>query len=131
MSAPAPPRQGIGDIFRIESMPPGWHGALWVLGLPLRILLLTLVGAYRLVISPIMPPTCRFHPSCSAYGLQALQVHGAVKGFCLAAWRVLRCNPWNGGGLDPIPPRGAWRPDIYSDGRPRLGDPAQRGEAGA
>lgn len=93
--------------------------ALWILGAPVRWVLIGLVWLYRLTVSPLLPPTCRFHPSCSAYGLQALKVHGAAKGSVLAAWRVLRCNPWNLGGLDPVPRRGAWRPDIWPDGRVR------------
>lgn len=90
-----------------------------VLGTPVRWLLLGVIGLYRLVISPILPPTCRFHPSCSAYALGAVTTHGAAKGFVLATWRVLRCNPWNLGGLDPVPRRGHWRPDVHPDGRPR------------
>ena len=51
-----------------------------------------------------MPPnTCRFYPSCSHYGFQAIQKHGVFKGSLLAAWRALRCNPFNPGGYDPVP----------------------------
>ncbi len=95
----------------------------WYAGAPLRWLMIGFVWVYRHTISPILPPTCRFHPSCSAYAFEALQVHGAAKGFALATWRVLRCNPFNLGGLDPVPPRGQWRPDILPDGQPRT--PAQ------
>jgi putative membrane protein insertion efficiency factor/ribonuclease P protein component len=90
------------------------------LGWPLRSLLLGLIWVYRHTISPMLPPTCRYHPSCSAYGFEALQVHGALKGTALTGWRVLRCNPFTRGGLDPVPPRGAWRPDIHPDGTPRV-----------
>ncbi len=100
--------------------PTGWRGVLWWAGWPLRTLLIGLIWVYRHTISPILPPTCRYHPSCSAYGFQALQVHGAAKGSVLTAWRVLRCNPFTPGGLDPVPPRGAWRPDIEPDGTPRV-----------
>ncbi len=93
--------------------------AFYIVGTPLRLLLLGLVMAYRAVISPILPPTCRFHPSCSAYALESLHTHGAGKGAVLAAWRLLRCHPWNAGGLDPVPLRGSWRPDIHPDGAPR------------
>ena len=86
----------------------------------MRSLLLGLIWVYRHTISPILPPTCRYHPSCSAYGFEALQVHGAAKGTVLTAWRVLRCNPFTPGGLDPVPARGAWRPDIHPDGTPRV-----------
>lgn len=98
----------------------GIHRVLFWLGWPIRSLLLALIWVYRHTISPILPPTCRYHPSCSAYGFQALQVHGAAKGSVLAAWRVLRCNPFTPGGLDPVPARGAWRPDVNPDGTPRV-----------
>jgi putative membrane protein insertion efficiency factor/ribonuclease P protein component len=93
---------------------------LFILGTPIRLALLGLVMAYRSVISPILPPTCRYHPSCSAFAVESLQVHGAGKGSVLAGWRLLRCHPWTAGGLDPVPQRGRWRPDIYPDGAPRL-----------
>jgi putative membrane protein insertion efficiency factor len=93
--------------------------AYWI-GWPIRSLLLGLIWVYRHTISPILPPTCRYHPSCSAYGFEALQVHGAAKGTVLTTWRVLRCNPFTPGGLDPVPTRGAWRPDIHPDGTPRV-----------
>ena len=98
----------------------GIHRVLYWIGWPIRSLLLGLIWVYRHTISPILPPTCRYHPSCSAYGFEALQVHGAAKGTALTAWRVLRCNPFTPGGLDPVPARGAWRPDIHPDGTPRV-----------
>ena len=68
-----------------------------------RIPLLALIRAYQAVISPALPPdTCRFYPSCSHYGYQAIYKHGALKGSLMAAWRVLRCNPFNPGGYDPV-----------------------------
>jgi hypothetical protein len=63
-------------------------------GLPIR--------AYRRFISPAMPRRCKYHPSCSAYALQAIQTYGILRGVVLAAWRLLRCNPWSHGGLDPV-----------------------------
>jgi uncharacterized protein len=69
-----------------------------------RFPLLALIRVYQKVVSPTLPPdTCRFYPSCSHYGYQAIYKHGALKGFVLTAWRVLRCNPWNPGGYDPVP----------------------------
>ena len=66
------------------------------------------VHFYRLFVSPLMPPSCGYHPSCSAYALEALKVHGALKGSWLAARRLSRCHPikWLGGssGFDPVPP---------------------------
>ena len=91
----------------------------WIIGSPVRWILLAFVWIYRRTISPILPPTCRYHPSCSAYAFEALSVHGALKGTALAGWRLVRCNPFSPGGLDPVPRRGEWRPDILPDGRPR------------
>jgi uncharacterized protein len=73
---------------------------LW--NLPRNILILLLM-AYRRVISPLYGQVCRFFPSCSAYALEAITVHGAVKGSWLAARRLARCHPWNAGGVDHVP----------------------------
>ena len=70
----------------------------------MRGLLILLVKAYRRFISPLKPRTCRFHPTCSAYALEALERHGALLGSYLAALRLLRCHPLHPGGLDPVPP---------------------------
>lgn len=59
---------------------------------------------YRKLISPLLPSCCRFTPTCSAYGLEALRVHGALYGSWLTFKRILRCNPWGGSGYDPVPP---------------------------
>ncbi|MHC4933234.1 MAG: membrane protein insertion efficiency factor YidD [Planctomycetota bacterium] len=76
----------------------------------MRRLLVLLVEIYRRLISPLLPPMCRFEPTCSAYARDALLTHGALKGTLLAVWRVLRCNPLIKGGLyDPVPPPGRWR----------------------
>jgi len=69
----------------------------------IRRALLSLVRAYRWAISPMLPPACRFHPSCSSYAEEALQRHGALRGGWLAARRVCRCGPWHAGGYDPVP----------------------------
>ncbi|MBI1220486.1 MAG: membrane protein insertion efficiency factor YidD [Rhodobacteraceae bacterium] len=61
------------------------------------------VRAYRLVLSPWVGNGCRFQPTCSAYALEALEKHGAIRGGGLALWRILRCNPWGGSGYDPVP----------------------------
>lgn len=91
----------------------------WVIATPLRTLLVGLVLAYRHTISPLLGPTCRYYPSCSAYGLAALRAHGVAKGVLLTSWRLLRCNPWSRGGLDPVPAPGCWHPEILPDGTPR------------
>jgi hypothetical protein len=62
------------------------------------------VTAYQWTLRPVIGANCRFEPSCSAYAKDALTRHGAAKGSLLAAWRILRCNPWNEGGYDPVPP---------------------------
>lgn len=71
---------------------------------PVARLLVGLIGIYRRWISPLFPPACRFYPSCSAYAVEAVTVHGALKGSWLALRRLLRCGPWHPGGLDPVPP---------------------------
>ncbi|MFZ5439863.1 MAG: membrane protein insertion efficiency factor YidD, partial [Myxococcota bacterium] len=68
-------------------------------------LLLLPLRFYKAVISPFLPPMCRFHPSCSVYAMGAVAVHGPFKGTWLAFRRVTRCHPFNPGGLDPVPPR--------------------------
>lgn len=67
----------------------------WLLIMPIRF--------YQKYISPLTPPTCRFTPSCSQYAIEAIRKHGPFKGFALAVWRILRCNPWGGSGHDPVP----------------------------
>ena len=69
----------------------------------MRWLLLGLVRLYRLAISPLLPPSCRFHPSCSAYAAEALARHGAARGSWLTARRLARCHPFCEGGIDPVP----------------------------
>ncbi len=66
-------------------------------------ILIALVRFYQLAISPWMPPACRYTPSCSAYAIDALREHGALRGFWLAVRRVGRCHPWGGYGYDPVP----------------------------
>jgi len=61
------------------------------------------VVAYRRYVSPVLPARCRFYPSCSAYSLEALQKHGAIRGTGLTIWRLLRCHPFHPGGYDPVP----------------------------
>ncbi|MCB0919571.1 MAG: membrane protein insertion efficiency factor YidD [Actinobacteria bacterium] len=92
---------------------------LWWAGWPLRTLLLLVFRGYQRFISPMTPPSCRYHPSCSSYGVQAVQQHGATKGTLLTVARLVRCNPWSGGGVNPVPERGHWRPDVRPDGSPR------------
>jgi uncharacterized protein len=74
---------------------------------PIAKLLMALVRGYQLLISPLLPPACRFHPTCSRYAMQALREHGALRGTWLAVRRVLKCHPFHPGGYDPVPRRSA------------------------
>ncbi len=95
----------------VDNYAQGEHAAQWRLrDLPLtignlpRFFLLALIRVYQLTFSRLLPPnTCRFYPTCSHYGYQAIYKYGALRGSLMAAWRVLRCNPFNPGGYDPVP----------------------------
>jgi uncharacterized protein len=65
------------------------------------------VRTYQRTLSRVLPPSCRFEPSCSQYMIDAVGTHGVLRGLALGVWRVLRCNPWNPGGYDPVP---GWTP---------------------
>jgi putative membrane protein insertion efficiency factor len=71
---------------------------------PIASLLRGGIVAYEWTLRPVIGANCRFFPSCSAYAKEAIAVHGAARGSLLAARRILRCNPWNEGGYDPVPP---------------------------
>lgn len=76
--------------------------------------LISLVKAYRLLLSPWLGSSCRFEPSCSLYSLQALQKHGAAVGSYLTLRRLSRCHPWCAGGIDPVPEQALWRTPLHS-----------------
>lgn len=84
-------------LFPIPASVWGW------LQLPFTWAAILLVRLYQLGISPGLPSSCRFAPSCSQYMLEALQRHHALKGIMLGTWRLLRCHPWHPGGYDPVP----------------------------
>jgi len=69
--------------------------------------LCALIRAYQLLLAPVLPPSCRYYPSCSHYAAEAINRHGPLHGLYLAARRLLRCHPWGGSGYDPVPDRGA------------------------
>jgi putative membrane protein insertion efficiency factor len=77
-----------------ESLPPGD---------PFTWLALRLISGYRRFLSPLLPPSCRYFPTCSEYGYEAIAKYGIIRGGRLAVWRVLRCNPFVRGGYDPVP----------------------------
>jgi putative membrane protein insertion efficiency factor len=72
-------------------------GLVWLVLLPLR--------AYSRLISPALPARCKYYPTCSAYAEEAIRTHGVIRGGALAAWRIVRCNPFSHGGVDEVPPR--------------------------
>lgn len=69
----------------------------------MKVLILKAITFYRKYISPLKKPSCRFTPTCSSYTYEAVQRFGALKGTILGTWRILRCNPFNAGGYDPVP----------------------------
>jgi len=69
----------------------------------MRILVLRIIKVYQKYLSPLLGPSCRFHPTCSEYTFQAIETYGVFKGGILAIKRILKCNPWGGSGADPLP----------------------------
>ncbi|MFC5602343.1 membrane protein insertion efficiency factor YidD [Sporosarcina koreensis] len=69
----------------------------------MKTILIGIIKAYQKIISPLTPPSCRFYPTCSHYGVEALQKHGALKGAWLTIRRILKCHPFHEGGFDPVP----------------------------
>ena len=79
----------------------------------MKLVLVLFVRAYQVVLSPLLPASCRYQPSCSNYAIEALEKHGALRGSWLAAKRIARCHPFHPGGYDPVPD-----PDRPSDSSP-------------
>ena len=99
--------------------------AAWIAGWPARAVLLLVVRVYRLTIGYVLGGNCRFYPSCSAYAELAIARCGAVRGTALAVWRVLRCSPLSGGGIDQPPQRrGTYEAIIHPGPLQRRGVPA-------
>ena len=111
------------EVPEVPAVPPSGGGS-WLA----RILILPIRG-YQLFISPALPPTCRFYPSCSQYAVEALRVHGALKGSWLTIRRIGRCHPWHWSGYDPVPPRkpGRGATDAMTEDRPtaRRSEPSE------
>ena len=75
---------------------------------PAKYVMLGMIRLYQILLSPLVNfrgQVCKYYPTCSHYGYDAVETHGACKGGALTVWRVLRCNPWSGGGYDPVPPK--------------------------
>lgn len=68
----------------------------------MKVVLIFFIRGYRLLISPLLPPSCRFTPTCSEYAMQAIEKYGALRGVYLGARRLLRCHPFHSGGYDPV-----------------------------
>jgi uncharacterized protein len=81
-----------------------------------RLAIVALIRLYQLFISPLLPPACRFYPTCSQYALVAVRDHGVLRGLWLALARFARCHPWNPGGVDYVPPPKE-RPEVGSRAR--------------
>jgi putative membrane protein insertion efficiency factor len=71
----------------------------------MKILLIALIRGYKMLVSPLLPPACRFHPTCSVYAMEAIERFGVLYGGKLAIGRILRCHPFHPGGYDPVPPK--------------------------
>lgn len=69
----------------------------------MRRLVIAVIGIYQRLLSPMFGQACRFHPSCSHYAMEVVSKYGLRRGLALAAGRIVRCNPWNPGGVDPVP----------------------------
>ncbi len=85
----------------------------------MKYIFLGIIKLYRLTLSKILPPCCRFYPTCSQYGLTAVRRFGAVKGGYLTLWRIFRCNPFGKYGYDPVPEKFCLRPERYTVAVPK------------
>ena len=88
----------------------------------MKYIVLGLIKFYRKFISPLFPPKCKYYPTCSTYALEAVRRYGAARGTALAVWRILRCNPWSLGGIDPVPDKFTVRVKKYNFIDPDYGE---------
>jgi putative membrane protein insertion efficiency factor len=93
------------------------RSAAWTAGTPARVALIGLIRVYRLVFSGWLGGQCRFYPSCSHYGEEAIRAHGAIRGTALTAWRIARCGPFTDGGVDPVPVPRHGKYDVVTHGK--------------
>ena len=90
-------------------------------------ILIGLVRGYQLLVSPWTPPSCRYTPTCSAYAMEAIELHGALRGSWLAVCRIARCHPWGGHGYDPVPHEHGEGRALPGDGSGMSGDAREAG----
>ena len=76
----------------------------------MKAIFLAPIRLYQRVLSPVMPARCKYHPTCSEYAVQAIRMHGVMRGLVLAGWRILRCNPLSNGGIDPVENQRLFKP---------------------
>jgi len=88
----------------------------------MKYIFLILIRFYQKFISPLFPPKCKYYPTCSTYALNAVKRFGAIRGSALAAWRLLRCNPWSMGGIDYVPEKFTFRVKKYDFTDPDYGE---------
>ncbi len=81
----------------------------------LKAIVLAPIRLYQRVVSPFLPARCKYHPTCSHYAVDAVRQYGIARGVVLAGWRVLRCNPWSNGGIDPVENQRLFRPRTTRD----------------
>lgn len=79
----------------------------------MKFIMISLIKFYKRFISPLTPASCKYHPTCSTYAIQAIEKFGAVRGMALAVWRILRCNPWSMGGIDYVPEKFTFKVKKY------------------
>lgn len=83
----------------------GTYPNLRFLEIKMKVLLIGLIKGYKILISPMLPPSCRFQPTCSEYAMEAIERFGIFRGSGMAIMRILRCHPFHPGGYDPVPPK--------------------------
>jgi len=89
----------------------------WIRWLLISLLIIP-IKIYQWIISPALPKTCRYYPSCSEYAIDALKIHGPIKGLIMGTKRILSCHPWGGHGHDPVPPKGTPFFKIFNPDKP-------------